>query len=111
MKKVLDLLVTCGNLVNKESNMKEKEIKTILEKVGFIREAKKQQKLVDLETYMKKFSISENEILAEIDFFNEVYFEINRMFKTDWTYLESGMLFFTKNDALRERLFPNKESI
>ena len=87
-----------------------KEIKTILEKVGFIREAKKQQKLVDLETYMKKFSISENEILAENNFIKEVYFEINSMFKTDWTYLESGMIFFTKNDALRERLFPeNKE--
>ena len=82
----------------------------MLEKVGFIREAKKQQKLVDLETYMKKFSISENEILAENDFINEVYFEINSMLKTDWTYLESGMIFFTKNDALRERLFPeNKE--
>ena len=48
MKKVLDLLVTCGNLVNKESNMKEKEIKTILEKVGFIREAKKQQKVFNI---------------------------------------------------------------
>ena len=52
----------------------KKEIKTMLEKVGFIREAKKQQKLVDLETYMKKFSISENEILAENDFIKEVYF-------------------------------------
>ena len=88
----------------------KKEIKTMLEKVGFIREAKKQQKLVDLETYMKKFSISENEILAEIDSIKKVYLELNSMFKTDWTYLESGMIFFTKNDALRERLFPeNKE--
>ena len=87
-----------------------KEIKAILEKVGFIREAKKQQKLVDLETYMKKFSISENEILAEIDSIKKVYLELNSMFKTDWTYLESGMIFFTENDALRERLFPeNKE--
>ena len=88
----------------------KKEIKTMLEKVGFIREAKKQQKLVDLETYMKKFSISENEILAEIDSIKKVYLELNSMFKTDWTYLESGMIFFTENDALRERLFPkNKE--
>ncbi len=88
----------------------KKEIKTMLEKVGFIREAKKQQKLVDLETYMKKFSISENEILAEIDSIKKVYLDLNSMFKTDWTYLESGMIFFTENDALRERLFPeNKE--
>jgi len=86
----------------------KKEIKTILEKVGFIREAKKQQKLVDLETYMEKFSICENKILAEIDFIKKVYLEINSMFKTDWTYLESGMIFFTKNEKLRERLYPEK---
>ena len=34
MKKVLDLLVTCGNLVNKESNMKEKIKATYDEVMG-----------------------------------------------------------------------------